>query len=195
MCKMQVCCEQWGLSKSRAVLRLMCLLEFCPCSAFRAVCHVFGYILALRFCKFCVGFVLALYFRGKMPCSTCFPVFCLLLLVGFLCVFPCSLSVPCSFTVGSFWQLFQWELRLFRGNPVLGLLGSSFLGFINGVSVRCDNPLLCVGWVLPFVASGRLLIFFCWVFGKNFGDSVGMLSWVCCALGFGVQMGWFRVRW
>ena len=122
----------------------------------------------------------------------CFVCCCLL---GFCVCFPCSLSVPCSFTVGSFWQLFQWELRLFRGNPVLGLLGSSFLGFINSVSVRCDNPLLCVGWVLPFVASGRLLIFFCWVFGKNFGDSVGMLSWVCCALGFGVQMGWFRVRW
>jgi hypothetical protein len=63
-----------------------------------------------------------------MPCSTCFPVFCLLLLVGFLCVF--SLFPFCSMFFCSWVSLatFSVGIAVIPWEACLGFAGLSLSG-------------------------------------------------------------------
>ena len=77
---------------------------------------------------------------------------------------------------------------------MLGLLfcrvsGSSWLVSLETIST-CDGP----GWTLSVAFSNRSATCFGRYFDENFANLVEVLCWVCCSVGFRVQVGWLHCK-
>ena len=119
-----------------------------------------------------------------LPCSC---VFCLL---GFSVCCSCAFVLYVLVLLAVFWR----KLCQFCGSAVLDLLLCGFSGSSWLVSLETISTWYVLGGTLSVAFSNRSATCFGRYFDENFANLVEVLCWVCCSVGFRVQVGWLHCK-